>query len=194
MSMQPTLTVTGFVGSVVRLSPGGNGSVPFTSFRLGCTPRVHDRETQAWRDGATQWYTVKVWRHIARNVAESLHKGDPVVVTGRLSLEEWPDKDGVLHTSQVIEAIALGHDLVFGESRFARTTASSAAAAGVGDETVRSDGVAAAPIDLSGLPELAAAFERDASDGALAEDDDDLAPLDDEDDDEDELAGLALPA
>jgi len=63
---------------------------------------------------------VKAWKHVARNVALSLHKGDPVVVTGRLSLDEWDGPDGP-RTSLVVEATALGPDLTLGEARFART-------------------------------------------------------------------------
>jgi single-strand DNA-binding protein len=141
MSMS-TLTVTGFVGSAVRYSPGENGGVPYASFRLGCTRRIYDRATQAFRDGPTQWYTVKAWRQVATHVAHSLHKGEPVVVTGRLSTDEWAGPDGP-RTSLVIEATALGHDLVFGSTFFARTT-SPAHAASEGEEP---------PVDVTALPE-----------------------------------------
>jgi single-strand DNA-binding protein len=162
VSIQSTLTVTGFVGSSVRYSPGENGSVPYASFRLGSTQRVYDRAAQAWRDGPTQWYTVKVWRNVARNVAESFHKGQPVVVTGRLSTDEWAGPDGP-RTSLVIEASALGHDLVFGAARFAKVVSSSGAAgSGLASEDGSEDGSAdgevvpddAAPADVSGLVEL----------------------------------------
>ncbi len=175
MSIQSTLTVTGFVGSTVRYSPGENGSVPYASFRLGSTQRIYDRAAQAWRDGPTQWYTVKVWRNVARNVAESFHKGQPVVVTGRLSTDEWAGPDGP-RTSLVIEASALGHDLVFGATRFAKVTSSSGAAgSGSAAEDGSEDGSEggsegevvpddAAPADVSGLVELADDEEDDEQD------------------------------
>lgn len=157
MSTQSTLTVTGFVGSSVRYSPGENGSVPYASFRLGSTPRVRDRLTQAWKDGPTQWYTVKVWRTVARNVAESFHKGEPVVVTGRLSTDEWAGPEGP-RTSLVIEATALGHDLVFGATRFARIMGPFPAGGQDGQDEPDDE----APADLTGLVELP---ERDDGDG-----------------------------
>lgn len=177
MSIQSTLTVAGFVGSSVRYSPGENGSVPYASFRLGSTQRVYDRATQAWRDGPTQWYTVKVWRHVARNVAESLHKGEPVVVTGRLSTDEWAGPDGP-RTSLVIEATALGHDLVFGFTRFVRITSSSGAAA---DQAAEAEPAPdeAAPADVSGLVELAGEddpeFDEDELDELTADEESALA-------------------
>ncbi len=160
MSTQSQLTVTGFVGSSVHYFPGENGSVPYTSFRLGSTPRVRDRVTREWKDGPTQWYTVKVWRNVARNVAESFRKGEPVVVTGRLSTDEWAGPEGP-RTSLVIEATALGHDLVFGATRFVRITSSSAEHDEPDDDS--------APADVSGLVELAEPDEDDANADAGAE-------------------------
>ena len=169
MSTQSTLTVTGFVGSSVRFSVGKEGGVPYASFRLGSTPRLRDRVTGAYRDGDTQWYTVKVWRQVATNVVQSLRKGEPVVVTGRLHTEEWVSPDGP-RTSLVIEASALGHDLVFGTTKLERTVAPAAH----GQETEGVPGEAA-PVDVSAMTVLAPDDEP-ADDDELDEDDlDELA-------------------
>ena len=144
MSTQSTLTITGWLGSDVKFSPGGDGSVPYAWFRMGATRRFYDRAAGEWRDAATQWFTVKVWRHVASNVAQSLRKGDPVLVHGRLATDEWTGPDGP-RTTLVIEADALGPDLTFGSSHFARTVSSTG-------RDVTGDG--GAPADLSGLTEL----------------------------------------
>ncbi|MFB7889864.1 single-stranded DNA-binding protein [Cellulosimicrobium cellulans] len=114
-----TVTLSGFVATTPTLFRSQSGN-DFTSFRIAQTRRYLDRERGEWVDGRTLWFTVKVWKHVARNVALSLHKGDPVVVTGRLSLDEWDGPDGP-RTSLVVEATALGPDLTLGEARFART-------------------------------------------------------------------------
>ena len=176
MSTQSTLTVTGFVGSSVRFSVGKEGGVPYASFRLGSTQRVFDRATQAYKDTPTQWYTVKVWRHVAANVVQSLRKGEPVVVTGKLRTQEWVNPEGS-HTTLVIEATALGHDLVFGTTRLERTLGGS-------------HGPSEAPpaVDVSALAEAPADEDADEDpDDELDEDDPDE---DDEDDvlDEEDLA------
>jgi single-strand DNA-binding protein len=114
-----TVTLSGFVATTPTLFRSQSGN-DFTSFRIAQTRRYLDRERGEWVDGRTLWFTVKAWKHVARNVALSLHKGDPVVVTGRLSLDEWDGPDG-LRTSLVVEATALGPDLTLGEARFART-------------------------------------------------------------------------
>lgn len=173
MSTQSTLTVTGFVGSSVRFSVGKEGGVPYASFRLGSTQRVFDRATQAYKDTPTQWYTVKVWRHVAANVVQSLRKGEPVVVTGKLRTQEWVNPEGS-HTTLVIEATALGHDLVFGTTRLERT---------LGGSHGSSQALPAA-VDVSALPE---APEGDHGDDGLDEDEgldeddlDEAADLDEE--------------
>lgn len=143
MSTQSTLTVTGFVGSSVRFSVGKEGGVPYASFRLGSTQRIYDRVAQTFRDAPTQWYTVKVWRHVATNVVQSLRKGEPVIVSGRLRTEEWVGPEGP-RTSVVIEATALGHDLTFGTAKFERTLAPAGRGA-----ASDADG----PVDVSALAE-----------------------------------------
>jgi single-strand DNA-binding protein len=114
-----TVTLSGFVATTPTLFRSQSGN-DFTSFRIAQTRRYLDRERGEWVDGRTLWFTVKAWKNTARNVAVSLHKGDPVVVTGRLSLDEWAGPDGP-RASLVVEANALGPDLSLGEARFART-------------------------------------------------------------------------
>lgn len=116
------LTLVGWIGTEVRHYPGTETSTEFTSFRMASTRRWFDRGAGAWRDGRTEWFTVKLWRQAAANAARSLRKGDPVVVHGRLSTEEWISPEGP-RTSLVIEANAVGHDLTFGSTHFARTLA-----------------------------------------------------------------------
>jgi len=150
MSMQTTLTVTGWLGSEVRYSRGTDGATPYASFRLRCTQRRFDRAEQVWKDGPTTWFTVKAWRHVAGNVAASLRKGDPVVVHGRLSVDEWTGPDGP-RTTLVLEAQALGHDLTFGDTTF-RRTASQAPAGAAGEGQPVGDGEAPATAE-DGLPD-----------------------------------------
>ena len=138
------LTVVGWIGTEVRNFHENDGGTPFTTFRLGSTRRWFDKQTGAWKDGQTEWFNVKVWRTTALNVARSLRKGDPVIVQGRLSTEEWISEQGP-RTSLVLEATALGHDLAFGSSHFARTTTTAAATA---DETKE-------PTDVTGFAEVA---------------------------------------
>lgn len=116
MSSDVTVTLSGFVGTTPRLFTSAGGT-DWTSFRIASTKRFLDRATGQWVDGRTIWFTVKVWRAVARNVAESLRKGDAVVVTGRLAVDEWSGPEGP-RTDLVVEATSLGPDLARGTARF----------------------------------------------------------------------------
>lgn len=124
------LTVVGWVGSDPRLYPGADGQVPYTQFRVGSTARRWDREQGTYTDDTTDWFTVKVFREMARNVSDSVRRGDPVVVRGRLHLEEWTDQEQQTRTTAVLTANAVGHNLERGVSRFSRVLRESAGGRG----------------------------------------------------------------
>src|SRR5690606_12848129 len=94
--MTDTITLRGTVGTDPRLVTTANGT-HITSFRLASPQRRFDRETSAWIDGETNWYTVSAYRQLARNTGTSIKKGDPVIVTGRLKVRPWEagEKKGV---------------------------------------------------------------------------------------------------
>lgn len=127
--MDAHVHLTGNVGGDVEYR---NNSVPVASFRLACTPRI--RRAGEWVDGPTTWLTITCFRGLATNIAGSLRRGDPVLVSGRLRTNTW-HKDGVDHERLVLEASSIGHDLTWGTSAFRR-------AAKVTVPTDRSDDVA----------------------------------------------------
>jgi single-strand DNA-binding protein len=136
-----TVTLVGWVGTEPKHYTG-TGVTPFTSFRMANTRRYFDRAQSTWTDGRTEWFTVKVWRQSAINVASSLHKGDPVLVHGRLSTEQWDGPDGP-RTTLVLEALAIGPDLTYGRASFARTVHVTGPGAGeAGEGADPADGAA----------------------------------------------------
>ena len=124
--MNDSITLTGFVATPPRhiVTSGG---LPITSFRMATTQRRFDRAKNTWVDGDTNWYTINSYRQLAVNAAGAIHKGEPVVVLGRLRIRPWESNDRQGTTIE-IEAEALGHDLVFGTSSFTRSVSSSLAA------------------------------------------------------------------
>lgn len=122
-----TITLTGWVASEPRHFDPQEGT-PFTTFRIARTRRYRNEDNE-WVDGRTSWFTVKTWRDAARNVGSSIRKGDPVVVHGRVGIDEWDGPDG-RRAGLVLEALALGHDLAWGETRFVRTVHPRAGARG----------------------------------------------------------------
>lgn len=91
-----------------------------TSFRLASNQRRYDRAKAAWVDGDTNWYTVTSFRQLGTHVASSVHKGERVIVSGRLRIRDWEsgEKNG---TTIEIDAEAVGHDLTWGRSSFTRS-------------------------------------------------------------------------
>jgi single-strand DNA-binding protein len=73
--------------------------------------RRMNQQTQQWEDAGADFYRVNAWRQLAENMAESLHKGDRVIVSGKLESREWETREGDKRTSWEITADAVGPDL-----------------------------------------------------------------------------------
>lgn len=115
-----TVTMTGNVVTEPRHVELDEG-LHITSFRLACTPRRFDRTSREFVDGETSYYTVCSFRGLARNVAASVRRGEPVVVTGTLRVREWRNDDRSGTTTE-IEALTVGHDLRRGVGGFERVS------------------------------------------------------------------------
>ena len=112
------VTFQGWVGNDVvhRETPQGN----VVNFRVGSTPRIRKRNGE-WVDGPTSWFSVSCWRSLADNVRDSVHKGEPVLVHGRLRTDVWQREDGQSSTTVVVEALYVGHDLTRGTAAFVKS-------------------------------------------------------------------------
>jgi len=120
---EPILTLVGNLAAdpELRFTPSG---VAVCKLRVAQTPRTKDGD--GWKDGEPYWQDVTCWREMAENVAETLHRGDRVIVTGRLSQHEYEAKDGGgKRRAYDLEADAIGPDL-----RYARATVTKQAKSG----------------------------------------------------------------
>lgn len=93
---------------------------PFASFRVASTVRRWDAEQRRFVDGSTNFVNVVGFNALGGNIMASLHKGDPVVVYGRLRVNQYTAADGKNMTSVEIDAHGVGHDLTRGMSVFSR--------------------------------------------------------------------------
>jgi single-strand DNA-binding protein len=112
------ITIVGNVVDTPRKRQTKNGHV-VTNFRIASTSRRFDREQEKFIDNATLFVNVTCWRQMGVNVDQSLTKGQPVFVYGRYTMREYT-VDEQVRTSYELEAIAVGHDLSRGTSRFTR--------------------------------------------------------------------------
>lgn len=93
MSGETYVTVIGNLTSdpELRFTPSG---VAVVSFTVASTPRLFDRQSGQWKDGEALFMRCSLWRDAAENVADSLHKGNRVVVYGRLVQQSFTARDG----------------------------------------------------------------------------------------------------
>ncbi|MFC8681385.1 single-stranded DNA-binding protein [Microbacterium ureisolvens] len=113
-----TITITGNVATAPELKRT-TGGVSITTFRVASGQRKYDRGSGEWSDAGTNWYTVSVFRRLADHAFQSLHRGDRVILTGKLRLREW-DNGTKRGTAIEIEADAIGHDLLWGTTTFVK--------------------------------------------------------------------------
>lgn len=110
------------VGGLVATTPRHlvtQDGLPITSFRLAASQRRYDKTQNKWIDGETNWYTVTAFKQLAINTAQSVSKGDRIVVMGTLRIREWDNGDRT-GTSVEIEAESVAHDLAWGTSVYTR--------------------------------------------------------------------------
>jgi single-strand DNA-binding protein len=123
------MTIVGNVIRDVDLRFTSNGD-PVATFRVASNTRRFDRENERWVEGDTHYLSVTCWRNMASNVANSIKKGMPVVVYGRLRSREVerPCGEGS-HTVryQDVEAYAVGPDLARGTAEFTRVKSAAVA-------------------------------------------------------------------
>jgi single-strand DNA-binding protein len=89
-------TITTVVGNLtadpeLRCTPSGAAVANFT---VAATPRMLDRQSGQWRDGDALFMRCTIWRDAAEHVAESLTRGDRVVVQGRLRQRSYETREG----------------------------------------------------------------------------------------------------
>ena len=111
-------TVIGNAVTDVSLRVTSSGT-SVASFRIASNSRRFDKSTSAWIDQEPSYLSITAWSQLAENVALSVHKGQPLVVTGKLKVRQWQDADKS-GTNVEIDAIAIGHDLNRGTSEFTK--------------------------------------------------------------------------
>jgi single-strand DNA-binding protein len=111
-------TVIGNAVTDVSLRVTSSGT-SVASFRIASNSRRFDKSTNSWIDQEPSYLSITAWSQLAENVALSVHKGQGLVVTGKLKVRQWQDADKS-GTNVEIDATAIGHDLNRGTSEFTK--------------------------------------------------------------------------
>jgi single-strand DNA-binding protein len=90
------------------------------NLRAAVTQRV--QQDGQWRDGETSFFKVNVWRGQAEHLADSLGKGDRVMVTGRLRQRSWETPEGEKRSVTELEAEEVGASLKWATAKVERSS------------------------------------------------------------------------
>jgi single-strand DNA-binding protein len=127
MSQGAFVTLVGYVAQEPNIRTTKTGKT-VTDLRVGIAPRYKDQATGEWRDGQSSYFTVSCWDRLANHVRASMHKGEPVLVRGKLKTSTFEDRDGRPRTETRITADTVGHDLSRGVANYIRHRPGQAAA------------------------------------------------------------------
>lgn len=96
-----SITIIGHLGRdpELRYTPQGKAVCDFS---IATSDRKKDKGGEYQE--VTTWFRVTMFGSTAENVAKYLKKGSLAYVSGRLSQEEWTDRDGNLKTSLAVMA------------------------------------------------------------------------------------------
>lgn len=107
MSNDSTVTLVGTLGKdpELRYTTGGRGVASFSM-----------AVNRSWKQGdewkqETSWFNVVAWADLGEHCAESLVKGNRVIVTGRLEQRSYETRDGEKRSTVEVIADAVGPDL-----------------------------------------------------------------------------------
>lgn len=114
-----TITVIGNLTRDPELRFTSNGQAT-TTVGVAVNRRWMNQATQEWEE-ATSFFDVVCWRDLAENVAESLHRGARVVVTGRLEQRSWETPEGDKRSKVEIVADEVGPSLRWATAAVTKT-------------------------------------------------------------------------
>jgi single-strand DNA-binding protein len=126
-----TITVIGNLTDdpELRFTPSG---AAVAKFRVASTPRYMDKTTNEWKDGDPLFLSCNVWRQAAEHVAESLKRGDRVIVSGRLKQRSYETREGEKRTVIELEVDEVGPSLKYATTKVTKATRGSQGGAPAG--------------------------------------------------------------
>jgi single-strand DNA-binding protein len=111
-----------FIGNLtedpeLRFTQGG---APVASFRVASNRRFTDRSGNQQEE--TTFLNVNAWRDLAENAAESLGKGDRVIVIGRVRVRSYENRENQTVWVTEIEADEIAPSLRWARAEVARVS------------------------------------------------------------------------
>ena len=115
-----TIHIEGNLGQDLdeKIQVGASGNL-YLRFSVASTERVKTRDG-GWEDGDTTWFNCVAFGNTAEMMAETLHKGDPLILDGKLKIRDY-ESNGEKRQSVDVTVDKIGLDL----SRAKRRTSES---------------------------------------------------------------------
>ena len=108
--MSAGITLTGRLVADPELKFTATGDA-VANLRVVTSGRRFNKDENKWSDVDVTYWQVSAWRQLGENVAESLSKGDQVVVVGKIKSREWEDNDGAKRVAWEVDAQHVAADL-----------------------------------------------------------------------------------
>lgn len=110
MAGETVMTVVGNLTAApdVKFTPSGAAVANFT---VASTPRKFDKQSGQWEDQEALFMRCSCWRQMAENVAETLSRGQRVVVHGRLRQRSYQNHEGQKRTVIELDVDDIGPSL-----------------------------------------------------------------------------------
>lgn len=122
MSIPVTLVGNLVKDPELRFTPSGDAVASFT---VAVSKRVRDTAGN-WTEGPTSYVRCSLWRQQAEHLAESLAKGNRVMLTGEMRQREYEDGAGEKRSVWECEAHEVAASLRFATVKATRATRGSA--------------------------------------------------------------------
>ena len=121
MANETIITVIGNLTADPELRFSASGSA-FANFTVASTPKTFDKARNQWGDGDTLFMRCSIWREAAEHVAESLTKGDRVIVVGRLVQRSFENREGQKQTVIELQVDEIGPSLRYATAKVTKPT------------------------------------------------------------------------
>lgn len=133
MAGETTLTVVGNLTADPELRYTSSGAA-VVSFTVASTSRTFNKQDNQWVDGDTLFMRCSAWRATAENTAESLRKGNRVIVTGRLTTRSYETKEGDKRTVTEMQVDDIAASLKMATVKINKAQRRGTGGGGAGDD------------------------------------------------------------
>jgi single-strand DNA-binding protein len=111
MANDVVITIMGRLTADPEIRFVANGGA-VTSFTTAHNSRRFDKAKNEWVDSEVTWYRCSLWGGAAENVANTLRKGNAVIVVGALGTRSW-EQNGEKKSAMEVKVEKVGLDLGF---------------------------------------------------------------------------------